>query len=358
MIVVAADACNVTPPAATVNGAQISEGAFNSELQQVASNTDVRCAIGILTGQTIPRQGAGTDTIPTDLADAELSQLIEQKLYYQELASLGSSVTSTYLGYAKAFFPQYLTPTSGTSSPCGLSGSQLVSALPSWFVNRQIEILAAEERLVTLVGHVNLGQSGIDAFYKNNKSDFDELCLDAIATQTQAEANADRTKVLDGASWSSVAATSLDPQLGEYGYSQDGAYQCVPSTYIVDELPNWAGVLDNVDLKTGGVSAVFQDSPDVDEGGTGAYLFLKITKRQLQPLTQSVALDIQEYLVSEHASVLTSVQRSIFKKASVTVDPQYGSWSNGKTGGVAGVLSPAVPKSEYLLDPNADKSTS
>jgi hypothetical protein len=108
--------------------------------------------------------------------------------------------------------PQYLTPSSG-SSPCGLSGAQLVAALPSWFVKQQVDLLGSEEQLISVVGHVDLGPSGIDAFYRENPKDFQEFCMDVIAAPTELKAAVYRGDVERGASFSSIAEISLDPQL-------------------------------------------------------------------------------------------------------------------------------------------------
>ena len=61
-ILAVCSACNVTPSAATVNGTQISESAFHTELDRVSQSAPVRCALGLITGQTIPANGAGSDT--------------------------------------------------------------------------------------------------------------------------------------------------------------------------------------------------------------------------------------------------------------------------------------------------------
>ena len=134
-------ACNFTTSAATVNGTQISESSFQTELQQISSNSTVRCAIGLLTGQTIEQQGAGTATVPTKVADTLLDQQIEQLLYTQDLSRLHTAVTTVYTTFVRSELGQFLTPSSGVTSPCGLTGTQLVAALPTWFVNQEVNFL-------------------------------------------------------------------------------------------------------------------------------------------------------------------------------------------------------------------------
>jgi hypothetical protein len=356
LLVFLSSACNVTPPAATVNGVQISESSLQNEMNLVASNTDVRCALGILTGENIAKQGAGAQTVPTQLADAELTELINEVIYSQALSKLHSPVDSQYRSYATNFMPQYLTPASGTSS-CGINGSQLVAALPHWFLSQQVNLLASEEKLISAAGHVDLGPTGVQDFYNKNPQDFTEFCMAVIATSTQAEASADRTKVLHGQSFSTVAQTSLDSRLSQYGIAADGSYPCEPSANIASYQPNWAGALDEVGVKEGVPTPPFSDSAQTDEGGTGDWLVIELVRKQQIPL-QQVASQIQEYLVSQNASVFVSEQARLLKTASVSVDPQYGSWAATKGNSLPGVRPPVAPSSKLLLNPGVDSSTS
>jgi hypothetical protein len=351
-------ACNVGSPAASVNGTDISQSQIQNEINQVADNSTVRCALGVMTGATIPSQGAVSGTVPTEIVDAELTNLIDQVLYTQELSKLHSPVDSTYLTYARNFFPQELTPSQG-SSACGLTGSGLMAKLPSWFVTQQVGLLAAEEKLLTVVGHVNLGQSGVLAFYNKNPSDFEQLCMNAIATSTQAEANAAEAKLKAGQSFATVAAAgSLNSDLSQFGFTASGAFQCEPSSYVVQYQPNWAEALDAVSLKPGVIAAPFQDSAQSDYNGTNDWIVLDLAKRGEAPLTSQVSLEIQEYLVSQNVGSFSKEQAKIFHNASVTVDPEFGTWRAVKKGSLPDVEPPATPKADYLLNGHVDLGTS
>ena len=358
-IVAVCSACNVTPTAATVNGTQISESTFHTELDRISSSASVRCALGLLTGQTVPKQGAGTATVPTKDADAVLSVMIDQVLYDQELARLKSPVDATYTAFAKSSLAQYLTPSSGGSSPCGTSGAQLVAQLPAWYVNQEVSFIASQARLTTALAHTDLGPAGVDAFYQNNPSDFQELCLDALATPTQAEAAADRTKLQHGATFASVAeSSSINTSLEQSGFSPDGTFPCEPTAAIGTDEPNWAAALEAVHLKAGVPTAPFLDSSSTDQGGTGAWLVLELVKQEQVPLNAQVVLGIQDYLVSQNESGLATEQTRLLKAASVSVDPAFGAWRSSKVGALPGVLPPSTPKSGYVLNSGADLGTS
>lgn len=357
-IIAICSACNVTPSAATINGTQISESAFHTELDRVSSSAPVRCAIGLLTGQSIPANGAGTDTFPTKDADAVLSIMVDQVLYTQDLARLKSSVDATYTAFAHSSLAQYLTPTSGTS-PCGTSGAQLVGELPAWFVNQEVSFIASQARLTAVLGHVDLSPAGVESFYQNNPSDFQELCLDALATSTKAQASAARAKIENGASFASVAeSASINASLEQDGFSPDGSFPCEPTAAIGTSEPNWAAALESVHLKAGVPTPAFLDSSSVDQGGTGAWLVLELVKQEQVPLSQQVAIGIQDYMVSQHESALATEQARLLHGASVGVDPEFGTWRSSKAGALPGVFPPSTPKSEYLLNKSADLGTS
>lgn len=351
-------ACNITSPAATVNGSQISLSSFQNELNLVNASSSVRCAFDLQTGTKLPQTGAAAGTIPTQVADAELTQLIELDLYNQELVHLKSPVTPTFLTYATQDLPELLTPSSG-SSPCGLTGANLVSALPSWYVKQQERFLADEEQMVSVIGKVNLGPAGVQNFYNSNPTDFHYLCMNALAVSTQAEAKADYTKINDGTPFATVAATSLNAQLSQYGFSPNGAYQnCEPLEYIGTDQQNWAAALNQVKLKVDAVTQPFSDSSQVDENGTNAWVLLQITKKETQPLTSSLVTGIREYLVHENLNALSQEQSKLLAQANITVDPQFGSWKSNKVGLLSEVAAPAVPKPAYLLNRKTDSATS
>lgn len=352
-IALSLSACNVSPPAATVNGVAIPQSALRDELNRLSSQSTVRCALGILAGQVIPAHGAGSGTIPTSIADAELSQLIDQQLYTQDLAKHHSPVDKQYQSYARAFMAHYFTPASGSSS-CGMTGSALVSALPKWFLNQQVSFLATEEKLVSVVGHVDLGPQGIQTFYKQNPDDFAKLCFDVIAESTQAAAKSDDALLRAGHSFAAVAATSDNGKLAQDGFQTDGSYGCEYASQVLEEQPDWAGALDQAGLKVGSVTAPFLDSSQSDDGGTNDWLIVKLTERQEVPLSSSIATDIQGYLVSENANAFVTEQAKVLKGAKVTVDPQYGSWSPGTKKTAAGVIGPSTPKPEFLLNSNVN----
>jgi hypothetical protein len=222
-----------------------------------------------------------------------------------------------------------------------------------------VSFIASQARLTAVLGHVDLGTAGVETFYQNNPADFQELCLDALATSTKSQAEADRTKIQNGASFASVAeSSSLNASLEQSGFSPAGTFPCEPTSAIGTDEPNWAAALEDVKLKAGVPTPAFLDDSSTDQGGTGDWLVLELVKTEQVPLSSQVAIGIQDYLVSQNESALATEQTRILHGASVNVDPDFGVWRSSKVGALPGVLPPSTPKSGDLLNPKADLGTS
>jgi hypothetical protein len=123
---------------------------------------------------------------------------------------------------------------------------------------------------------------------------------------------------------------------------------------VVNDLPNWAEALIQVNQRTGVPAPAFLDTSQADQGGTNDWLVIELVRDQEAPLNQQISLDIQGTLLSQSEGNLAAEQTRLLGKASVTVDPQFGSWSAGKAGSPPEVVAPSLPKSGYLLNRSAD----
>ena len=132
----------------------------------------------------------------------------------------------------------------------------------------------------------------------------------------------------------------------------------MPTTSVINDLPNWAEALIQVNQRTGVPAPPFLDSSQADQGGTNDWLVIELVGKQEAPLNQQLVLDIQGTLLSQSETDLASEQTHLLSKASVTVDPQFGSWNPGKAGAPPQVSPPPLPKAGYLLNRGADLGTS
>ncbi len=336
-----ASACDVSPPAATVNGTVISQSTFDTEVATLASSPAAQCALE-LQGASLPSiSGVSTSSVTTAFAAGELSSLVEQALLSQALARRHATVTTADLAAARADVAAELVPPAGsTSSPCGAEGNQLLSELPRSFVSEQVAFQAEAERLLTLVAHVSVSRVAVAHYYLSHPADFAEDCLSGILVSTQAEANAIRSQIVSGAeSFAAEArAHSLDTQSGPSG----GSLGCVPATEITN--PQLIGVL--LKLKVGQVSQPLFEQQATNSGG---WVLIELTGRPEEPLT-AVAAGIRRQILSAHSSALQRELTKLIRRAKVNIDPRYGKWSSK-----AGVTPPSPPPAKDLLSPSADQ---
>ena len=107
-VVVGATSCDVSPPAATVDGVAISQSTLNSVLSTEINDPRAQCAAQILAGQTKSPVGVGTEgdtTTPNAVspafADAQLFSMVLQEIETQALARRGVAVTAADVAAAR-----------------------------------------------------------------------------------------------------------------------------------------------------------------------------------------------------------------------------------------------------------------
>jgi hypothetical protein len=338
----AGTACDLSPPAATVGTTTITRSQLDDQLALIAGNTDAQCALQ-LQGVNLagPLTGAGDRTVTTSFATFELSTLVVQRLVDQDLARRGHPVTTANLQAARQDLVAQLTPTNA-SSPCGLSGPSLLARLPKDFLDEQVQFLAAQEQLASVVGHVDVSHGALVRYYDTHPTQFQEVCLSAIAVQTQAQAQQIHDAIAGGhATFENEAMQfSIDTQSAQSG----GRIGCVPSAQIVNSV-----ILDAISgLSSGQLSqAVFE--PQTGSNGAGIWVVLRVDGRPIVPFAQAES-QIRQQLLSSQNSAVSAEFTKLTRRAHVVVDPRYGSWA-----GVAGVRAPLAPKPSYLLSPSADQ---
>ena len=179
-------ACNVTPPAATANGTDISTASLNSQLRTLESTQYGGCLLQLENPQlsATSAQGAGgPGTYTTAFAGAVLESQVGQLLAEQFAMSKGITVSSSDLATAKTDFQSTLDgeisaavqqatvggSTSFCESPTGasFSGKELLANLPQSVTQAQIRNQAFDEEL--LADGADLSNTAIFRYYVANK---------------------------------------------------------------------------------------------------------------------------------------------------------------------------------------------
>ncbi|HYA68734.1 MAG TPA: peptidylprolyl isomerase [Acidimicrobiales bacterium] len=336
-LAVAASACDVGPTAATVNGVAISQSALNSDLSVLIGNepgqtSGAACMLELQgSNLPLPAEGAGDGTATQQLAAYQLSNMILAQLIRERLDQLGRVVNDADVAAARVDLVNQLTPSnSQASSPCGLTGSELVAAVPSSFFHQQVVYLAEQEKLAAVLGNVDLSTASLEAYYEAHPEEFQLLCLSDIAVQSESEATQIRQAITSGSTSFAAAAgsNSIDTETSGRG----GQIGCVPTAQIQNQLI--LAALDGV-----GVGQISQpvNEPSSQPGGAGVWLLLQVDARTLTPFSDAQS-QIRQELLAAHDTQVTAEFTKITKTSHVVVNPQYGTWSE-----LEGIVESPVP---------------
>jgi hypothetical protein len=340
-----ASACDVTPPAATANGATISTASLNTQLQALETTTAGGCLLQLENGQLTSADATGEGgqgTYSTAFAGFVLGNRVGDLLAGQFAASKGITITAAELAAAKTDLQSTLdgeisqsvqsAEQSGVVPACAdlttgstITGAQLLSGLPASFAAEQVRNQAVDEKL--LARGADLSSTAVAKYYNANKPLFTQTCVSRIVTATQADATAAMTKLQAGSSFADVAkASSIDAQTAASG----GALGC---NFTESEVEQQLAVQS---------LTVGQPMAPVSNGSQ--WVIYEVTSQTLVPLAQSQGVVRQELLQSQ--SNVSRVSKEIVAfahRSDVSVDPQYGTWKG------LGVVAPVGPPSQYLL---------
>jgi PPIC-type PPIASE domain len=316
-----ASACDVTPPAATANGASISTGNLNTQLQALETTSAGGCLLQLENGQLTSAMAAGEGgqgTYSTAFAGFVLGNRVGDLLAAQFAASKGITITAAE---QSGVVPACADLTTGAA----ITGVQLLSGLPASFAAEQVNNQAVDEKL--LARGADLSTTAVAKYYNANKPLFTQTCVSRIVTATQADATAAMTKLQSGSSFADVAkASSIDAQTAASG----GALGC---NFTESEVEQQLAVQS---------LTVGQPMAPVSNGSQ--WVIYEVTSQTLVPLAQSQGVVRQELLQSQ--SNVSRVSKEIVAfahRSDVSVDPQYGTWKG------LGVVAPVGPPSQYLL---------
>jgi len=343
--VVAVAAFDVPSNAATVNGVGISRATLNSDLGVISATPTYQCYLAaslalrsqnLVSLPAVGGSGLG-QTVTTRFADYWLSTLVNDELIEQLAAARHLRVNAADLVAGRADLVNSISGTltavaqaAGQPAVCAPDGNAVLRAVPADFADRLARAQAVGDVILANAAGYGLGAAQLSSFYATHRSDFDVICLSAIATASLASANALRAEIEGGASFPLVAeANSTDAASA----AQGGAIGCFAPTD-----PAYASVTHDVaGLAVGTVSA--------PQSSSGSYVLLEVTARRPTSLRAAGDSVRQAVLAAGATAAGKELQRST-KRATVTIDPRYGNWVGGTT---IAVRPPASPPASSLL---------
>ena len=341
-----ATGCDVSPPAATVDGVAISQSQLQGQLSQVAGNELTQCALAVqqeAAGSSLPTvDGSASGTVTSTFAAYVLDRMVQQTLEERALAQRHSGVSADDVAAATTDYKAQLESASTqVSSPCGLTGSDLVSKLPAPFVNGQAGLIAAQEKLEEVAGHVDVSPSALESYYASHQSAVTELCLDIIVATDQASAQSIHDEIAKGTSFADAlngAGVSPETPTGGQG-------PCLTPSTLQSELGT-ADAEPIEGLADGQVAPPEEltiTDPTTGEP-TATWFVFGVASHRLLSFDASEG-GIRLELLSEGGNALNRALEAVAHTASVDLDPRYGTWSLSH-----GVTVPAAPRPALLLN--------
>jgi hypothetical protein len=342
-----ASACDVTPPAASANGATISTASFNAQLNALVTTVAGGCLLQLenAQGTQATAQGdGGSGTFNMAFSGEELSKRLGDLLGEQYAASKGITVTAADLAQAKT---QYQATLSGeitqsieeaeqtgaepacadlaTDSP--LTAAQVLAGLPAAVAADLIRNEAVDQKLLNR--GADISDADVSAYYHANLPLFTAACVSIITTDTQAHANQIVTMLQSGSSFASLAESTT---LGITPGANGGSLGCNIAESDVEQTFNVKSV------------TVGQPLGPVENQQTDTWNIYEVTSQSVASLQASAGIARQELLQSTANVKRVSNEIVVFARHSdVSVDPQYGKWK-GLT-----VIPPVAPPPRYLL---------
>ncbi len=358
--VVVASGCNASPTAATVNGVSISQSQLNTQLALATAsangsaptpaNQSVQCALDIQSDGSLPTvTGVGTDTVTAQFADTTLESLVLFSLEKQALARRHVSVSAADVSAARGDFESQLEQSEGQDgSPCSREGAQLTNGLPAAFLKEQAQTLAYQEKLEEIVGHVNVGPAALMAYYHSHAAGLTQVCLNLIVADTATAAQTIHDQIAGGASFQTASQDSeVDPET-----PTGGQVPCVYPAEVSNEFgTDLAGTIDA--LSSGQLAAPLTWMSQSSSGPPMTlYLVVKMRQHQLVPYAD-VSSAIREVLLAADTSTVGAALNRMADRASISIDPRYGTWSQAQ-----GVRVPTPPPPAFVLNRTVNQAAS
>jgi len=339
-----ASACTAAPLAATVNGMTISVASLNNKLDAFSSTAAGQCLLELQNPQALNVSGegaGGSGTYQTNFAGAVLSNSVGNLVAAQFAAAhgirlSGADVSTAQKNYASSLDGEITAmvqqaSAAGVQSRCQQSdgraytGQALLSALPEPLRSVALANQAVDNRL--LARGADLSDAAVQQYYGAHQDQFTIDCVSDIASTDQAAADRVVNKLNGGADVAALAtAESIDTQTASSG----GQLGCNFTE---------ARVLQALQL-----TSVTVGSPvtPVQVAG-GAWVVYVVTSQKVEPLSVATPL-IRQALLQSATNIkrVTTELLAFAHRSSITVNPQYGTWSGVK------ITAPQPPDIRYL----------
>ena len=330
--------------AATVNGVAITQAQLGADLSAIAGSPDYQCylnaqeAVGTDGASTLPPvDGAEThSTVTTQFAATYLDTEIGHQLVLALAARHHVVITPGDLTKARAGLAQEITSTlqevAGSKYACGttahaLSATQVLSTLPSSFVDENVQFDATIDGLAARLAPVGTSSVDLEGYYAAHKAVFDTACITVAQYSSESNAEAALSEVASGTPFAQVAAAA-----------SGGPEGCDILYGITSQLPPGT----NLALNT-------VSNPIALNAST--YLLIEMTSKKATPFTTARSAVESAVLNAGDDQARVAIDAAEVR-AQVSVDKRYGTWVPR----AAQVAPPVSPVRLDVLDPSANSA--
>lgn len=355
-VVVAVAAFAVPNNAAVVNGTTITQSQLNDQLQAIANSGPYQCYLYVAGASgAFPIVGAGNSSAAvvsspqqhvepssysSNFAGYWLTEMVRDQLYAQADAKLGITLTSADLAIARGGLLAQMdqafnqaSSTYGSSDPCPAeTGTEALSSLPAWFSDQLVLGQARQYAYLLSAASLALSPQGIAAYYARHHHQFDAICVEALAFDSDQSALAAVKQLAAGTPFASVAAGQA---------VQQGCVSAATSSI--------GSVLQG--------DRVGQVIPPI-QVGQSTWAVFEVTSIHPTPLTSKLTTAVLIAMVDDSASAAGGKVAELQHSSHVSVDPRYGHWVSLPTrqypGAALSVVPPESPPASSTLCPAAN----
>jgi hypothetical protein len=337
----AAASLTVPSNAAVVNGQAISENQLNSDVSAIANNPNYSCylhaeAAVASQGQSgLPSvDGVEPPTLHNVSTSAFVASYLNTEIGHQIVSELAQQhhvdVTQAELRTARQQFGaqinQVLNEVSGSSFECAVTTSgQVLANVPTSLIQQNVQFDATIAALEKKVGGVGSSTQDLRKFFDSNRSVFDQVCFTAATFASSKDAQAARSAVYEGGSFTSIASKTTG----------GGPQGCYILYGVISQLPTTANV-QGLPLNT---------LSDPIALNNGEYVILELTARSPNSFTTARS-EVQQAVGTVQANQVRVVIAGAQQHAHVSVNPRYGAWKAS----LAQVLMPPAPGPNVVIN--------
>lgn len=319
LVLVGAGCAAIEPPAAVVNGEEITEDELREELDAIRGNEEY---LQILQQPGDPTQaplqvlGRGNATFDAGFVARVLSRQILLELISQEVRRRDLELTDAELDVAREQITAEL-------------GEEVVRKFPRGYRDTIVRRNAEVTKLQSALADVEIDDEAIATYYEENRDRFELNCASHILVETREEADQLKAQLDGGASFEDLArASSTDTQSAQNG----GSLDCQPRGTFV---PEFEQVLETATpgVVTGPVETQF------------GFHLIRLDERRVQTLAE-VEPQIRQELLSNAQGEFAQFVTEAAQAADVEVNSRYGNFDKqaGPTGAVVPPVSPTTSR--------------